>query len=182
MDLIQKGNLENLDDFKGQLKDLISEIQQLGKYNMKKYKDMNSIDYDLNHHSFEKQFIAEENLGLKLLDNNFFLVTACIPFVNYISTAAFGLTTLIDWARGHEKEYEEFIMNYEKNLKENIDNYEFIVKRQIDKLKKESCDQIENIFAINGKDINKIQKNKDIFKNIGKTFENFLNELIINYQ
>ena len=182
MDHIQKGNLEILEKFKENLKELIREIQKLGEYNMKKYKDMNSIDYDVHHHSFENQFIAEENLGLKLFDNNWFLVSACIPFVNYISVAALGLTSLIDWARGHEKEYEEFIKNYEKNLKENIDNYEFIVKRQIEKLSKESCDQIENIFAINGKDINKIQKNKDIFKNIGKTFENYLNELIINFQ
>ena len=51
--------------------------------------------------------------------------------------------------KGHEKEFEEFNTNYEKKIKESINNYEFNTNRQIDKLKKESCDHIENIFVVN---------------------------------
>ena len=121
-------------------------------------------------------------MGVKLLDNTFFEVTLCIPFINSISYITLGLTSFIGWVRGHEKEFEEFIVNYEKHIQESIDNYKFNITRQIDKLKKECCEQIENIFAINGKDIDKIRNNKDIFKKIGKSYEVILNELITNFK
>ena len=182
MDNIQKNNIETIEKYQEELKKMIKDIQQIGIYNMKKYKDTNKINFSLDHHNFEKRYYSEENLGLQLWDNGYFVASACIPVVNYISYIAFGLTTLIDWARGHEKEFEEFITNYEKNIKESLSNYEFNTYRQIDKLKKESIEQIENIFAINGKDIDKIQNNKDIFKNIGKAYEMLLSELIASYK
>ena len=182
LDEIQEANKKIIEEYKEELKQLIKEIQQIGIYNMKKYKDTNSINYKLDHHEFQDNYYAEENMGVKLLDNTFFDVTLCIPFINSISYITLGLTSFIDWIRGHEKEYEEFIVNYKKHIQESIDNYKFNITRQIDKLKKECCEQIENIFAINGKDIDKIRNNKDIFKKIGKSYEMILNELITNFK
>ena len=42
-------------------------------------------------------------MRVKLLNNTFFDVTLCIPVVNYISYITLGLTSFIDWVRGHEK-------------------------------------------------------------------------------
>ena len=109
-------------------------------------------------------------MGIKLLDNTFFDVTLCIPFINSISYITLGLTSFIDWIRGHEKEYEEFIVNYKKHIQESIDNYKFNITRQIDKLKKECCEQIENIFAINEKILIKLE----IIKIFSKKSENLM--------
>ena len=52
------------------------------------------------------------------------VASSCIEAINFISYIAFGLTNLIDWVSGHEKEFEEFNTNYEKSIKESIYNNE----------------------------------------------------------
>lgn len=168
-----------LEQYKIGLDRIVNDLLEYGKKNMKKYNKSNNSDYYIDEQDFEKIFTSKKNIVEQMYDDSLLLpIMNCIPIVNFASFAFSGIAAFFDWARSHEEEYEEYIIDYEKNMKEKIESYENQVISSIIKMKNNIKNYVSNIFDINGEDIEILKQNKNLFNEIWKKFENILLEIV----
>ena len=168
-----------LEQYKIGLDRIVNDLLEYGKKNMKKYNKSNNSDYYIDEQDFEKIFTSKKNIVEQMYDDSLLLpIMNCIPIVNFASFAFSGIAAFFDWARSHEEEYEEYIIDYEKNMKEKIESYENQVISSIIKMKNNIKNYVSNIFDINGEDIEILKQNKNLFNEIWKQFENILLEIV----
>ena len=176
---IQNKILNILEKYKKGLENIVNELLEFARHNMQKYKKSNNEGYNIDEQNFEKIFKSKKNIVDEMYDETlFFPILNCIPFVNFGSLFVTGIAAFIDWARSHEKEYEQYIVDYEKNMKEKIESYQYQINNSIIKMKNDIKNYISNIFDINGEDLDILQQNKNAFNKIWVKFENLLIEII----
>ena len=108
------------------------ELHEIGRKNKDKYKKTDNSDHKPGDQNYEQEFRAKRNIMEEMYDEYIiFPIMNFIPFFNFGAIFAEGVIAFFDWFRSHEKEHEEYIVNYEKNLKEKIENYQYQVKSSI---------------------------------------------------
>ena len=167
-----------LDQYNIGLDKIVNELLKDAQKNLKKYRKSDNSGFNIDEQNFEKIFKAKRNIIDELYDDTLFPVLNFIPIINFGAFAFAGIAAFFDWARSHEEEYEEYIVDYEKNMKEKIENFEYQVRSSIIKKKNIIINYISNIFDINGEDIELLRRNKNLFNEVWKKFENILVEII----
>jgi len=157
---------------------IVKELLEYAQKNLKKYRKSDYSGYNIDEQNFGNRFLSKRNIMEELYEDTFFPVLNFIPIINIGAVAFAGIAAFFDWARSHEEEYEEYIVNYEKNMKEKIENFEYQVRSSIIKKKNIIKNYVSNIFDINGEDLELLRRNKNLFNEIWKKFENILVEII----
>lgn len=167
-----------LEQYKIRLVKIVNELLEFAKHNMQKYIKSNNSDYNVEEQNFQKIFRPKRNIVEELYEDTFFPVLNYIPFVNIGALAFAGIAAFIDWCRSHEEEYEKFIVDYEKNMKEKIETLEYQVKSSIITMKNNTQNYVSNIFDVNSESLEILKRNKTLFNEIWKKYENILIEII----
>ena len=84
---------------------------------------------------------------------------------------------LIGHFQDHSEEHEKFIKEYENSVNDSLSIYEEKIKKNLKEIENYYCEQVRDIFLINGKDIEKIKSKEKIFKDVEKELEDFLSEI-----
>ena len=178
LNFIKKYILNYLEKYKIKLEKIVKELLEFAKHNMNKYKKSNNSEHNLDEEDFQKNFKGQKNIVEELYEEPLLPILNCIPIVNIFTFSFTGIAAFIDWFRSHEEEYEKKIVEFEKEMKEKIGSFEYQVKSSIITMKNNTKNYISNIFDINSEDLDKLQKNKNLFNQISKIFENMLIEII----
>ena len=108
----------------------------------------------------------------KIIDSLFQYLYFKNTFLNNIVNKILGL--FID----HSKEHEKFIREYQNNITGSLSIYLEKIERILKNYEHYYCEEVKNIFLINGKDLKKIKKNKTIFEDVNQEFEDFLSSIV----
>ena len=172
-----QNNVSNiLKKYKNDLNRIIKEIfNELIKRNKHNTSSSSNKSFEQN---FEENFKSQDNLGGKLYENILFEIGLFIPIVNVFEHAIAGIVAFFDWFRDHSEEYEIFIKDYEKNIKQKLEIYKYETKSYIKDMEEEYKKKVSDIFYVNGQDYDNLMKDKNVFYEIKKNFENMLKEII----
>ena len=108
----------------------------------------------------------------KIIDSLFQYLYFKNTFLNNIVNTILGL--FVD----HSKEHEKFIREYQNNITGSLSIYLEKIERILKNYEHYYCEEVKNIFLINGKDLKKIKKNKTIFEDVNQEFEDFLSSIV----
>ena len=172
-----QNNVSNiLEKYKIDLNRIIREI--INKLIKKNKHNISSSSNKSSEQNFEENFKSQDNLGGKLYENTLFEIGLFIPIVNVFEHAIAGIVAFVDWFRDHSEEYEKFIKDYEKNIKQKLEIYKYETKIYIKDMEEEYKKKINEIFYVNGQDYDNLMRDKNVFYEIKKNFENMLKEII----
>ncbi len=177
-----KENYKNLEENKNEIKKIIDKhIKTLEAYiqsikdltKNKKYENSNSLSLDEMKSSLTTYIRQENNYAYDLLyesDMNVIFKIAAAP-VSLIGG-------LIAHFQDHSEEHEKFITEYEKSVNDSLSIYQEKIDKNIKTIENYYCEQVRDIFLINGKDIQKIKSKEKIFKDVEKELEDFLSDMV----
>ncbi len=172
---VLEGNKEIINNINTEFKNFceayVQSIKDLTKH--KQYESSNSLSLENNDDSSLTTTIQQEN--------NFAYNVLIESDMNIIFKIAASPVALIggifDRFRDHSEEYEKFIKDYENSVNDSLSIYEEKTDATLKQIEKFYCEQIKDIFSVNGKDLKKIKDNENLFKNVDKEFENLLSSL-----
>ena len=172
---VLEGNKEKINDINTEFKNFceayVQSIKDLTKH--KQYESSNSLSLENNDDSSLTTTIQQEN--------NFAYNVLIESDMNIIFKIAASPVALIggifDRFRDHSEEYEKFIKDYENSVNDSLSIYEEKTDATLKQIEKFYCEQIKDIFSVNGKDLKKIKDNETLFKTVDKEFENLLSSL-----
>ena len=160
-------------EFTTKMKIFTDAIKNLAKSNMNKYENYNNLSVEQINHTLSTYIREEKNIVEKMMDNTTFLVISCIPIINLAQWGIASIVGIFDYLRSHKEEFEGIIKEYEKKVNQNISIFQDNVENNIKSIEKNACEIIQNIFMINGNDLNKIKNNQKTFETIIDDLENY---------
>ena len=162
---------EIVEKFKIMLEKYIEDIKKQSKND--KYENLNILSLDEIKPSLSTYIYQENNFAYDVLiesDMNIIFKMAAAPFA--IVGGIIG--SLLD----HSEEHKNIIKDYEKSVNDSLSIYEEKIEKNVKEIENYYCEQVKDIFSINGEDLKKIKNNENLFKEVDKEFENFLSSLV----
>ncbi len=83
---------------------------------------------------------------------------------------------IIGHFKDHSEEHENFIRDYEDRVNDTLSIYKEKVEKNIKDIENYYCEQVKDIFSINGEDLKKIKNNLQILNDVVKEFEKLLSQ------
>ena len=177
-----KENYKNLEENKNEIKKIIDKhIKTLEAY-IQSIKDLTKNNEYQNSNSLSLDEIKSKLTTHIRQENNFaydILVESDMNVAFKIAAAPVALIGgLIGHFQDHSEEHEKFITEYEKSVNDSLSIYQEKIEKNIKEIENYYCEQVRDIFLINGKDIQKIKSKEKIFKDVEKEFEDFLSDMV----
>ena len=76
----------------------------------------------------------------------------------------------------HSEEHKNIIKNYENRVNDRISIYKEKIEKNVKEIENYYCEQVKDIFSINGEDLKKIKNNLQILNDVEKEFEILLSQ------